>query len=469
MIAKPVENVAVIDIGKTHAKVILLNAATGAETASRKIANGVLMDMPYPHYDIDALWAFILRALGEFANDPGYQAISITTHGASAVLLAEDGALAMPVLDYEHTYPQTVRDAYAALRPPFDETFSPALSAGLNLGAQLHYQKTMFPSQFARVETILTYPQYWAYLLSGVKASEGTSLGCHTDLWRPEAGAFSGLPDILGIADKFPPVRSAFDKLGLVLPEVAEKIGLSDPVPVYCGLHDSNASLLPHLVARKRPFSVVSTGTWIVSFGVGGTLDHLDPSRDTLVNVDAYGHPVPSARFMGGREFERLTSGRNVPTSDECVDAAIRVLAEDIMLLPSVVEGSGPYPDRQARWVNEPRDDAERYVAASFYTAMMTATCLGLIGRSETIIVEGPFSANQNYVEALASVTGARVLVTNANSPSGTALGAALLAIEKAPEQSHRVIEPRHDLSRYYETWQGILGENGRALKQTSG
>lgn len=468
MTAKPIKNVAVVDIGKTHAKVIILNATTGAETSSRKIVNSVLSDAPYPHYDIDALWGFILRVLAEFANEPGYQAISITTHGASAVLLDGDGELALPVLDYEHAYPQSIRDAYAALRPPFEETFSPALSAGLNLGAQLHYQKTVFPTQFGRVATVLTYPQYWAYLLTGVKASEVTSLGCHTDLWHPAANTFSSLPETLGITDTFPPIRSAFDALGPVLPEIAKKIGLPDPVPVYCGLHDSNASLLPHLIARKGPFSVVSTGTWIVCFGAGGTLDNLDPLRDTLVNVDAYGHPVPSARFMGGREFERLTAGRNTPTQAECVDAVSRVLADQILLLPSIVEGSGPYPDRQGRWITEPRDDAERYVAASFYAAMMTASCLGLIGRSSTVIVEGPFSGNEHYTQGLASITGAQVFVTNANSPSGTALGAALLAIATAPQQSYRLIEPRHDMSHYHQTWLEILGEV-KAVRQTAG
>ena len=33
---------------------------------------------------------------------------------------------------------------------------------------------------FAEVRTILPYPQYWAYVLSGVMASEATSFGAHT-------------------------------------------------------------------------------------------------------------------------------------------------------------------------------------------------------------------------------------------------------------------------------------------------
>ena len=69
---------------------------------------------------------------------------------------------------------------------------------------------------------------------------------------------------------------------------------------------------------------MVSTGTWVVIFAVGGDLDHLDPKRDTLANVDALGRAVPSARFMGGREFELLTNvfAVNQPlTFSEAVDA----------------------------------------------------------------------------------------------------------------------------------------------------
>ncbi len=60
-------------------------------------------------------------------------------------------------------------------------------------------RESVFPGDFARVSTILTYPQYWAFRLTGVAANEVTSLGCHTDLWNPTAGAYSSLVDTLGI------------------------------------------------------------------------------------------------------------------------------------------------------------------------------------------------------------------------------------------------------------------------------
>ena len=80
-------------------------------------------------------------------------------------------------------------------------------------------------------------------------------------------------------------------------------------MPVFCGIHDSNASLLPHVLTRPAPFSVVSTGTWVVIMAIGARKVALDEARDTLINVNALGDPVPSARFMGGRAFAMLLSG----------------------------------------------------------------------------------------------------------------------------------------------------------------
>lgn len=436
------QRIAVIDIGKTNAKVVVIDAATGQELSGYRTPNVVVNKGLYPHFDTDSLWAFLLKGLKACATSPGFDAISITTHGACAALLNAEGELALPVLDYEHAYPEDIQTQYQALRPAFTETNSPLLSVGLNLGAQLHYQKTMFAKAFADVASIVTYPQYWASLLTGVAANEVTSLGCHTDLWNPLAGTYSSLVEKLGIADKMAPIRSAFDVLGALKPALASEIGLKAPVPVYCGLHDSNASLLPHLIRRKAPFSVVSTGTWIISFAVGSAATTLDPSRDTLANVDAFGKPVPSGRYMGGREFEILTKGI-AEQQDDAVEAAARAaLADDVMLLPNVVAGSGPFPGQAMRWVHEPVSDTQRYAVAGLYAAMMTARSLELIGADGPIVVEGPFARNRLYLRALASVCGRDIVVGQGGTPTGTAEGAALLTGISVPHLPETVIPP---------------------------
>ncbi|SFN84024.1 Sugar (pentulose or hexulose) kinase [Mesorhizobium sp. NFR06] len=424
--------IAVIDIGKTNAKVALVDLATRSEVALRRTANTPVKQAPYPHHDVEALWTFILNSLAHLNSERRIDAISITTHGATGTLVDASGELALPVLDYEFDGPDRLAADYDAVRPPFAETGTPRLPLGLNLGAQFFWQQQRFPADFARTAAMLMYPQYWALRLTGVAANEVTSLGCHTDLWSPWTSDYSSLVDRMGWRRLMAPVRPAKDRLGPILPAIARRTGLAPRTPVFCGLHDSNASLLPHLLADSPPFSVVSTGTWVVSMAVGGRRVVLDPARDTLVNVNALGDPVPSARFMGGREFSLLTDGQPQEWIDDDVAA---VLARQVLLLPSTQLGSGPFPHRDAQWVNaENLSPGQRIAAISFYLALMTATCLELIGGDGATTVEGPFARNPLFISMLAAATERPVVASETST--GTSIGAALLAADGAPAMS---------------------------------
>ena len=450
--------VAVIDIGKTNAKVVVIDTGSGEEIVGEKQANPVLRDGIYPHYDVEMLWRFILSALQRFGQKPGFDAISITTHGASAALLDGNGDLAMPVLDYEHGYPAAIEEAYRGIRPDFTETGSPQLPVGLNLGAQIHFQKAAFPDDFSRVRSIVTYAQYWAGRLTGIQATETTSLGCHTDLWNPRRKSFSSLVARLGIEHLMAPVRSAFDVLGTIRPSLALETGLSPHMPVYCGIHDSNASLLPHLLRRDGDFSVVSTGTWVVNFAIGGAAGALDPTRDTLLNVDAFGRPVPSSRFMGGREYEMLTQQFG-HAPEEAIEASLKsVIAKGMMLLPSIVSGSGPFPDKTACWIGDDNATvAERHAAAALYLALMTEFSLSLIGRKGPVLVEGPFASNALYLKALAGFADTEVIAVSGST--GTSAGAALLTGTRPPGGRERHFAPGviEGLGSYRKAWKAKL------------
>ena len=220
------KTIAVIDIGKTNAKVALVDLDSFSEIAVRKAANGVTSDGLYPHFDVEKLWRFILGSLGALHAEVPIDAISVTTHGATAVLLDGNGDLALPLLDYEFNGPDTLAADYDKLRPPFAETGAARLPMGLNIGAQIYWQEQTFPQEFSKVAAILTYAQYWSYRLSGVLASELTSLGCHTDLWNPYSGDFSTFVDARGWRRLFPPVRKASDLLGGLRPNVAQQASL---------------------------------------------------------------------------------------------------------------------------------------------------------------------------------------------------------------------------------------------------
>jgi sugar (pentulose or hexulose) kinase len=295
---------------------------------------------------------------------------------------------------------------------------------GLNLGAQLHWQFLTDQALLDRVAHVVTYPQFWAHRLTGVLATDVTSLGCHTDLWNPHVRRFSSLPEALGIADRIAPPRKPGDVLGTITTEVTRRTGLSTGTPVLCGIHDSNASLLSHLMRRDPPFSVISTGTWVIAMTVGGKTVTLDPARDTLVNVNAFGDAVPSARFMGGREHDLLVAGSSVYPDDAEIN---EVLTHRTMLLPAVLPETGPFAGITSRWIGDepPQGSGQRNAAVSFYLALVTAHCLKLIGHEGPVIVEGPFARNTTYLTMLGAASESPVIPTD--SATGTSAGAAML------------------------------------------
>jgi sugar (pentulose or hexulose) kinase len=127
---------------------------------------------------------------------------------------------------------------------------------------------------------------------------------------------------------------------------------------------------------------------------------------------------------MGGREFDLLTGGRAVEPDAAAVAS---VIERGIMAWPSFVRGSGPFPDAAGGWSHDPASltDAERTAVASLYAALMTASCLDLLGASGPTAVEGPFARNDLYRDALGRLTGRPVV--GSPGTTGTGAGAALL------------------------------------------
>ncbi|WP_299479425.1 FGGY-family carbohydrate kinase [uncultured Roseibium sp.] len=456
-----IRHVGVIDIGKTNLKVAVVDLVRETEIGVLTRPNRVLPGPPYPHFDLESHWNFVCDALYTLNGRHGIEALSVTTHGASGVLLNREGDFAAPMLDYECDGPDAVAAEYDLIRPDFDETGSPRLAMGLNLGAQLYWQLKSDPDLLDRIATVLTYPQYWTYRLTGVLANEVTSLGCHTDLWSPAKNRYSALVAKLGLTEKMAPVKKAGDRIGKLLPRVAERTGLAENTPVVCGLHDSNASLYPHLLRRTPPFSVVSTGTWVIALAVGGDDVVPDPHRDTLINVNAFGDPVPSARFMGGREFDLVMKGRNAVQGQA---GTTRVLRDRIMLFPAVEPRSGPFQGQVARWSIPEEDltDGERYAAVSFYLAMMTSECPLMTGAQGPVIVEGPFAKNALYLEMLEAAT-QRTVHAPEGIATGTSIGAALLFGEQDTSRGQTTvaeetgIDPKPELRSYAGSWRDTV------------
>ncbi len=448
--------VAVIDIGKTNAKLAVVDATQRKEFDVLTTPNNLVQSPPYPHFDISGLWQFIVNGLRKFSKTYQIQAITVTTHGACVVLLDNAGELATPVLDYEHRGPDSCREAYEEIRPPFKQTGSPPLAGGLNVGAQLFWLFQEHPHLQDTVKTVVMYPQYWTYRLCGVLANEPTSLGAHTDLWNPTGRCFSDLTDALRIKNKIAQIKPSTSLLGSVTPEIASTTGLSADTKVYCGIHDSNASLYAHLKNLQPPFAVVSTGTWVVCMSAGSDATDLDESRDTLLNVSVPGDPVPSCKFMGGREYDYLVNKYEAQQVDKVITD---IFAKDAYILPSVEASTGPFQNSAYQWTVDPwqLSAEERYQVICFYLALMTDTCLSLCHATGPIIVEGPFTQNTLYCAMLRAATG-RVVSGNTSGSTGTSIGAALLAQSTSDNFSEQYLSLADDfdeaaLKAYSDNW----------------
>ena len=400
--------IAIIDIGKTNAKLSFVDAESGETTWSLQRRCTTVERLGIRALDVDGVESLLMAGLAEAPGKERVSAILPVAHGAAAVLLAASGeVIAAP--DYEDSALSSVGETYRRLRDPFELTFSPFLPLGLNLGRQLYYLRRTHPELYRACTAVLLYPQYWAWRLSNVMASEITSLGSHSDLWRPREADFSALAKSLGWDKLLPPRRAAGDVLGTITTSVARMTGLAPTCRVLCGIHDSNASYLCYRTSRPADerFAVVSSGTWTVIMAHGAELERLQEGRDMLANIDAFGSPVATARFPGGREYEAI-AGDSPLTRQPTLESLKGVLEKRALALPSFADTGGPFVGQRGRLVNAEQLDArERGALATLYCALQTDLLLDLLGAPTPVIIDGPLTENPLYGPLLATLRAA--------------------------------------------------------------
>lgn len=447
--------VAVLDIGKTNARLALLDPRSGSEVWSTKRSNEIAATALLRELDIAGIERWLIGALSAAPEKELIAAIVPVAHGAAAVLLDESASvLAAP--DYEDPRFEDVNAEYERVRDGFENTYSPSLPLGLNLGRQLFYLQERQPRLFSRVAHILLYPQFWAWRLSGVMAGEVTSLGCHSDLWRPERKSLSAVAWARGWAPLLAPTRFAGDTLGVLSPGIVAATGLDPACRVVCGIHDSNASYLQHLLNRRyEPFSIVSSGTWTVVMANRADLSALRAECDMLANVDVFGAPVCTARFMGGREYEAIARTTEPPT----VAGLDAVMTRCSLVMPALAKG-GPFAARPGTLLRaDELRPPERAALATLYVALMTDLLIESLGAGGDILIDGPLAANPLYGPLLATwAPGKRVFAAGASGGCASAV----CCLAGFPDVPAALVERLHPLelpvvSEYRHAWRESL------------
>ncbi|SLM19334.1 Carbohydrate kinase, FGGY [uncultured spirochete] len=497
--------IAVLDIGMTNKKVVLYSTELSMIAEKRRIFPPLVREGLEIH-DLAAMEEWFLQVLREYSREFAIQALAVSTHGATFVCTDERGNPVAPCIYYTHEPSREFHDRFFALAGDRKElqarTGTPDLSALINSAKGLLFLRERYPEEFASARWILPYPQYWGMRLTGKPSAEGTYIGCHTFLFDWQQESYSSVADALGIRDKLPlPIQQAWDVLGTIAPEVAARTGLSPGTPVTLGIHDSNASILPHLASSGgRDFVLNSTGTWCVLMHpvekYGFEPDEL--GKVVFFNRSAWNTPIKTAIFLGGKEYEtwiqiiavlQAKAPKNLlqPTEEDYE----RVLKErKYFILPEIVPGSGQFPGSAARAVegslqctlsdveqgkNIPsflRDPKTAQAVLNISIVLQTEVALHRTGlkKSADILTEGGFRNNTDYNRLLASAfPDNSVYLTDLQE--ATSFGAAMTALAALksidPMEFSRLIHiekalvppmlPSAALNAYRDAWRALI------------
>ncbi|RUX94870.1 MULTISPECIES: FGGY-family carbohydrate kinase [unclassified Mesorhizobium] len=447
--------VAVLDFGKTNSKLFVFGQ-DGRIIDERRTQPKWVRQGGFSVLDEASLHDWALGAVNAAVDSHSVEGLMVSGHGCTFALI-DEAALTHPILDYEQEPPAEIAARIDRRIPDFAETFSPRLPLGFNYGRHMLWLQEVDPDVFAASRSILGYPQYWSWRLGGRAVSEVSYLGCHSHLWAPRSQDFSSLVDAQGWRDRMP----SFERAGAVTGE-RRLGGSARPIAIHNGVHDSNAALHAYRRQELGPVTVVSTGTWVIVLNPDCPLDALDQGRDMLVNVDVDGGPVPTIRFMGGREFAVISDGWQGVIAPSSIQ---RVIDAGIMALPSFAPG-GPMSGQSGRLVGRTPNAEERAAVALLYVALMVDLSLDLIHSDNTVIVDGGLNTGGLLAGLLAQFRPGQAFLQGATL-EGSATGAAALAFESVGREfAAEVPEPVRasrftGLAFYRDDWRARAMDRG--------
>jgi L-fuculokinase len=458
--------IAVIDIGKTNKKVLIFDQNLNSIDSVFQSFDDFLED-GVMYEDIENMTVWIKQQLKSFATKYQIKAISITTHGATAVAIDKNGDLAVPPVAY-------TTEAGAEFREEFYQTFgSPKelkketgtteIGSLINIGKKVFFWQKKWPKKWKNAWKILYFPQYFGYLFTGEIGADPTCVGCHTYLFNHKKMDYSSLPEKLGISSKLPKeIKKSWEVLGTITPQFQAETALPDDCVVTMGIHDSNSSLVPYIVKGNKNFILNSTGTWCVSMHPTTSTDFTEEELESMVfyNLDIYSKPVKTVVFNGGGMFDdyqkilkQINGDQSFPLFNKEFYSKI-INEKNKFIIQSekhkIVENNTIYDfDEIQSHKKTPRffkNFETAFAVVNLSLAIESCSSLNMTGFNGkgTIFVEGGFRKNEAYISLLSALyPDAEIALTELEE--ATAFGAAIMgkaAIDKIdPKETSDIFE----------------------------
>ena len=295
---------AVFDIGRTNKKFFLFDE-NFQEVHREYVRFAEVTDEDgYPTEDLPRLQVWLREVFDRILEAEGFdvRAINFSSYGASLVHLDADGKVITPLYNYTKPYDTELEEQFYATYGPeaaLAAHTGSSRSGMLNAGLQLYWLKYRRPEVFGRIRYSLHLPQFLSYVFTGIPISEYTSIGCHTALWDYRQQGYHPWVYAEELHRLLPSIVSTETSINMNYNGRRIKIGV--------GIHDSSAALLPYIRSERKPFVLISTGTWSVTlnpFG-SGTLTYTDLEQQCINYMRIDGKPVKAARLFLGEEYKR--------------------------------------------------------------------------------------------------------------------------------------------------------------------
>jgi len=432
------EVIAVFDIGKTNKKFMLFDAELHIVHEEETKFDEIPDDDGFPSDDISNMEAWMHNRLSVTMTSGDYhiKAINFATYGATLMYIDSKGERLTPVYNYLKPMPDSVIDGfydkYGGVEEFSRRTASPSLGM-LNSGLQALWLKRSKPEIFSRARSILHFPQYLSYILTGKSTSEYTSLGCHTALWDFDDHRYHQW-----VYDETVPLQEPVSNS--IIFEV--KI-FKQPVKIGIGIHDSSSSLVPYIKGSRRKFILISTGTWCIFMNPFNseplTADQL--RKDSLCYMSIKQQQVKSSRLFLGHihdvNVKRLNKHFGVDTDyykkvridNFRITALFRGNQDRLFFSDGVSAG---YVDSDA--------DLSRFTSfdEAYHKFMFDLVDLGMESlrliipeddQTTAVFISGGFARNEIFIKLLAGRLPDKEVYTS-EIDNATALGAAMVIWE---------------------------------------
>jgi len=430
------EIIAVFDIGKTNKKLLLFDLNLKLVSETEEKFQVTLDDDGFECDNIEKIEVWIRDTIDGLVRSDKYElkAINFTTYGATLVYLDGQGRRLTPVYNYLKPVSSDVTEGLYRNYGGIDEfsrrTASPPLGM-LNSGIQALWLKKEKPAVFSKVRTILHFPQYFSYLVSGRMLSEHTSIGCHTAIWD-----FDEMKYHRWVEDEGLPFPDPVD-----VEEVTECTIRGRKILVGTGLHDSSSSLAPYFASTAGDFLLISTGTWSISMNPfnSSTLTGEELRNDCLCYLGVNSKPVKSSRLFLGNMHDKAVS--MLSHYFKVNEKSFRIIKPDTRLLSKLRErfGDGCVFTFKDGYNRNLREEPDLFVfdnsIEAYHQLMVELSDLAVESASlvipgdctpENIYITGGFSNNMIFTKLVASSFPFSRVWTSEIS-NATALGAAAI------------------------------------------